>query len=219
MAFYQSACTVATLVSIMCCCFLLGISFANWPYTHPLLWESSLTETEKAEYAKLLLNHYLHWLEIPKLIPYTMYTVVSVGFLGFTLKIFKPAEDVKYFEYGSFLVYVLAVCCYVSNIRYGVYSAAAGQWGDVDEYTGLCVIAASEVIVVFLILGVVVVQAGLFYAKYEDDRVKSEFLLKELKLKLAQAEAGQSQTGTDSAKSTGSSTGSSKSHSKTKKVN
>lgn len=149
-----------------------------------------------------------------------MYSIVSIGFLGFTLKIFKPSEDVKYFEYGSFLVYVLAVCCYVSNIRYGVYSAAAGQWGDVDEYTGLCVIAASEVIVVFLILGVVIIQAGLFYAKYEDDRVKSEFLLNELKLKLAQADAKQSSKSDSApAKSTASTTGANKSQSKTKKVN
>lgn len=214
--FYQSACTVATLVSIMSCCFFLGISFSNWPYTHPLLW-AALTADEKAKYGKIALDHYVHWLEVPKHIPYTMYSVISVCFLAFTLKIFKPTEDVKYFEYGSFLVYVLAVCCYVSNIRYGVFSAAAGQWGDVDEFTGLSVIAASEVIVVFLILGVVVVQSGLFYAKYEDDRVKTEFLMNELKLKLAQAEAAEAKGKTG--KSTAVSTGSSKSQTKTKKVN
>lgn len=171
---------------ITSCCFFLGILYSDWPYNHYLLWASQLENRD--ELTKLALNHYVHWLDVPKFIPYTMYCVILFGGLGFCLKIFKPIEDIKYFEYGSFLVYILAVCCYVSNVRFGIYSGQAGQWGDVDEFTGLSVIAASEVIIVFLLLGIVIVQSGLFFAKYEDDRVKTQFLMNELRTKLAQAE-------------------------------
>ena len=184
---YDALVTIATLMCITSCTFFLGILYSNWPYTHAILWVNDYQNNEIS--TKLLLNHYLHWLEVPKFIPYTMYGVVCFGFLGFTIKIFRPAVDIQYFEYGSFIVYILAVCCYVSNIRFGIYSAQAGEWGDVDEYTGLSVIAASEVINVFLLLGIVVIQSGLFYAKYEDDRVKTTFLMNELKSKLAQAES------------------------------
>lgn len=209
---FDSLITVSTLATIISCCFFLGILYSNWPYNHYLLWESTSDEVLRAELATKALKNYVRWLEVPRYIPYTMYGVVSLGFLGFVVKILKPSDELKYFEYGSFLVYVLAVCCYVSNIRFGVYSAQAGQWGEVDEFTGLAVIAASEVIVVFLLLGLVIIQSGLFYAKYEDDIVKSQFLLKELKTKVAQAEMLKAQqsgnSGVKSTKSSGVSTSS-----------
>lgn len=209
---YDSLVTCGTLMCIVANCFFLGILYADWPYTHGLIWEFPATEEAKSKVAQLALSHYLHWLEVPKFIPYTMYGVVFFGFLGFAIKIFKPAEDVKYFEYGSFAVYILAICCYVSNIRFGVYSANAGEWGEVDEFTGLSVIAASEVIVVLLVLGIVVIQCALFFAKYEDDKVKTEFLMKELKTKLAQASANVNSTSSSkqSSTSTGTTSGSSK---------
>jgi hypothetical protein len=173
-------------MTITSCCFFLGILYADWPYNHYLLWEGTTDIELRNILAKKALDHYVNWLEVPKFIPYTMYGVLVFGFFGLVIKIFKPKEDIKYFEYGSFFVYVLAVCCYIANIRFGVYSAQAGQWGDVDEFTGLAVIAASEVIVVFLLFGLVIIQSGLFYAKYEDDKVKTEFLLAELRTKLAQ---------------------------------
>lgn len=207
----DSLVTGGTLMAITACSFFLGLLYSDWPYTHYLLWAAEPQNAEKV--AKLALEHYLHWLDVPKFIPYTMYGVMLFGFLGFTIKVFKPAEDVKYFEYGSFAVYVLAVCCYASNVRFGVYSAQAGEWGDVDEFTGLSVIAASEVIIVFLLLGIVTIQSGIFFAKYEDDRVKAAFLMNELKVKLAQAEAqvkkgsATAAASSSSAKSSGSSKG------------
>lgn len=206
----DSLVTAGTLMAITSCTFLLGLLYSDWPYNHALLWVPKLENADKV--AKLALDHYVHWLDVPKFIPYTMYGVLFFGFCGFVVKIFKPVEDVKYFEYGSFAVYVLAVCCYASNVRFGVYSAQAGEWGDVDEFTGLSVIAASEVIIVFLLLGIVVIQCGIFFAKYEDDRVKAEFLMKELRVKIAQAEhqakkGGSSSAPTSGAKASGSSKG------------
>lgn len=204
----DSLVTGGTLMAITSCSFFLGLLYSDWPYTHFLLWAAEPENADKV--AKLALQHYVHWLDVPKFIPFTMYGVLLFGFLGFTMKVFKPAEDVKYFEYGSFAVYVLAVCCYASNVRFGVYSAQAGEWGDVDEFTGLSVIAASEVIIVFLLLGIVVIQSGIFFAKYEDDRVKAAFLMKELKVKLAQAEAQAKKGGVAAAASSGRASGSAK---------
>lgn len=205
--FLDSLITTGTIMVITSCAFLLGVLFSNWPYNHYLLWDVS---PDQESLTKLALNHYVHWLEVPKFIPYTMYGVVGVGFFGFIFKVFKPADDLKYMEYGSFGVYVLAICCYISNVRYGIYSAQAEAWGDYDEFTSLAVVAASEVMLVFLILGIVVVQSGIFFAKYEDDRVKHEFLMNELQLKLAQADKKIAEASSGSTATSATTSGSSK---------
>ena len=218
---YESFVTGATLVGITTCSFLLGILYAEWPYTHSILWDTALTEADTVAVAAVIKDHWLHWLAVPKFIPYTMYGVILVSFLAFAVKIVQPVEDVMYFEYGSLAVFVIAVCCYATNIRFGIFSAQAGEWGDVDEYTGLSVIAATEVIIVFLLLGIVVIQSGLFFAKYEDDRVKTNFLMKELRTKLAQAEYEQKQRKGAAATSTatGASTATPPSSANAKQVN
>lgn len=195
---YSRIVTGGTLIAIISCSFLLGVLFANWPYTDGLLWTVHESIEQREDAARRALSHYIHWLEIPKYIPYTMYVITGVGFLGLASKIISPNEDAKYYEYGSFVVFIIAVCCYISNVRFGAYSAQAGQWGEVDEFTGLTVIAASEVIIVFLLLGIVIIQSGIFYAQYEDDKIKADFLLKELKTKLAQQEFKEAQASKES---------------------
>ncbi|OXT09728.1 hypothetical protein B9K06_27285, partial [Bacillus sp. OG2] len=68
-------------MTITSCCFFLGILYSDWPYTHALLWASEIGNKE--EVAKLALDHYVHWLDVPKFIPFTMYGVVLFGFIGF----------------------------------------------------------------------------------------------------------------------------------------
>ncbi|KAH3688317.1 hypothetical protein WICPIJ_000699, partial [Wickerhamomyces pijperi] len=63
-------------------------------------------------------------------------------------------------------------------------------------------IAASETMIVVILLGIVLLQCGLFYAYFEDLKVKQEFYLKELKDKYEASE----QPSAPAAKATGAQT-------------
>ncbi|KAG7829736.1 hypothetical protein KL920_002595 [Ogataea angusta] len=174
---YESLVLVGTFMVISSVSFILGVLFSNWPYDYYTLWDT----TKGQEFFDAALEHYKVWGQIPPIINYTFHFVIAIAFVGSFIKIFKPSEDVQYFEYGTLGALVIAVCVYVSNVKVGIMSCIAGEWGEVDQNTGLGVIAASETMIVFILLGVVLLQGGLFYAFFEDARLKQEFYLKDLK--------------------------------------
>lgn len=180
----KRAIPIATLLVIATSSYLLGVLFSNWPYDYHILWSTSATEAE----IQSTISHYVKWLEAPKFIPYTMYGVLFLGLLSCVVKCAQPSADVEYVEYGTLAAYGLSACIYISNVRFGVLSAQAGEWGDYDAKTSMSVIAASETMIVFFLLGIVLIQCSIFYAKYEDDRIKQEFLMNELREKLAKAD-------------------------------
>lgn len=182
-AIAKRAIPVATLLVIASAAFLLGVLYSNWPYDYHVLWSIGATDAE----VQTVINHYVKWLETPKFVPYTMYGVVVVGLAGCVIKCAQPSSDVEYVEYGTLAAYGISACIYISNVRFGIISAAAGEWGDYDALTSMSVVAASETMIVFLLLGIVVIQCTVFYAQNEDDRIKHEFLMNELREKLAKA--------------------------------
>lgn len=183
----QRATPMATLAVISSAAFLLGVLFSNWPWDYHVLWAREISDKD----LESVIAHYVKWLESPKYMPYTMYGVLIFGIFGSVIKCAQPAADIAYVEYGTLGAYALSACIYVSNVRFGVLSAQVGEWGDYDAVTCMSVVAASETMIVFFLLGIVLIQCALFYAKYEDDRVKHEFLMNELHEKLAKADKKQ----------------------------
>ncbi|QPG73009.1 hypothetical protein FOA43_000313 [Brettanomyces nanus] len=173
---YQQLLPIGSLMMISTCSFMLGIFFADWPYDYYTLWDSSHGE----EFFTKALDHYKTLATQPTVIISSLAGIMSIGFIGSFIKIFKPSEDTKYFEYGSLIALVSAVCIYLTNVRTGQMSALFGEWGEVSQNVGLSVIAASQVMIVVLLLGVVVLQCGLFYAEYSDYKAKTDFYMKEL---------------------------------------
>ncbi|GME83901.1 unnamed protein product [Ambrosiozyma monospora] len=184
---YEQLLPIGALMIISSLSFVLGVLFSNWPYDYYTLWDASLGE----EHFTRALEHYKNWATAPSIITYVLHGVLVITFIGCLIKIFKPTEDTKYFEYGSLAAFVGAASIYLTNVRVGAYSALNGEWGEVDQNTGLAVIAASETMIVFLIFGIILLQCGLFYAHYEDSQLKIDFYIKELQEKLAAAEAGE----------------------------
>ncbi|WP_202914155.1 hypothetical protein [Bacillus pumilus] len=104
-----------------------------------------------------------------------------LGLIGHFIKLYKPDEDAKYFEYGSLGLFMVGVVIYLTNLRTGVNSCLVGQWGDVDYQTGINVMAASQVMIIFVLLGVLLLQGGLYYAQWYDNKLKEEFYRQEAK--------------------------------------
>lgn len=182
---YKDIVPVGTGLIISATSFALGVIYANLPYDLYTLWahdDSGLAFTRS-------LAHYLVWGAAPRYVHHILHGVILLGMVGCFIKLYKPQEESKYFEYGTLGMVVLATVIYLTNLRTGVTSCLMGDWGEVDMPTGINVMAASQVMIVIVLVGVLVLQAGLYYAEWYDAKLKAEFYAREAAEVEAQARA------------------------------
>ena len=111
--------------------------------------------------------------------------IMSVGFLGFFIKLFRPSEANVLFDGASLVLYVIGVGIYLSNIVKGMRAVSAGLWhqegwsgithegpatGEIilGREDSLKVLAASNTILALVLVGVLVLQAGQWYAERKE---------------------------------------------------
>lgn len=183
--------------------FFLGILFSLFPYDYPILWSSTPTPLSHFDivetHLKLLYN-------APNLITRILHIVLSVGLLGLVIKLYKPTESNLLFDGGSLVLYMVAVIVYIANIIKGLRMVDEGSYGlnnlaeltedakDNVDYAGydvdtgdsvlgrednLKVLAASNTILALVLVGVLVLQVGQWYAERTDEKVRKEFEAKE----------------------------------------
>lgn len=117
--------------------------------------------------------------QAPPLIARLLHIVVFLGFLGFFTKLFRPSESNVLFDGASLLLYVIGVGVYVANIVKGMRAVSAGAWDDeaavaaaavegetvLDKEDSLRVLSASNTILALVLVGVLVLQVGQWYAE------------------------------------------------------
>lgn len=172
---YKDIVPVGTALIIGATSFGLGVIYAQWPYDINTLWRFD----EGGLAAQRSLLHYATWGNAPMYIHHTFHGVIFLGLCGCFIKLYKPIDDAKYFEYGSLGLMMLAIVIYLSNIRIGVNSTLTGEWGEVDMATGINVMAASQVMCVVALVGVLFLQGGLYYAQWYDARAQAAFYKEE----------------------------------------
>ena len=164
-------------------CFFLGILFASFPYDFPLLWTS---DPVPDAYYDQLEQHLKFMHHAPPLIARLLNIIMSVGFLGFFIKLFRPSEANVLFDGASLVLYVIGAGVYIANIVKGLRAVSAGVWdttvvgGGVKHdgpITGeivlgredsLKVLSASNTILALVLVGVLVLQAGQWYAERKE---------------------------------------------------
>ncbi|KAL2891682.1 ER membrane protein SH3 [Ceratocystis lukuohia] len=179
---YRGTGSFATFMIIGPTCFFLGILFASFPYDYPLLWTS---DPVPAEYYDQLATH-LKWMHSsPPLIGRILNIVVTVGFAGFFLKLFRPSEANFLFDGASLILYFIGVAVYIANIVKTLRAVSADIWTDpeyIEEarvaaetgeiYIGredsMRVLSASNTILALVLVGVLVLQAGQWYAEHKE---------------------------------------------------
>ncbi|KAI1374057.1 Shr3 amino acid permease chaperone [Hypoxylon crocopeplum] len=181
---YRGSSSFATFMIIGPTCFFLGILFAMFPYDFPLLWTK---EPITSAYMDQLEVHLKFVHQSPPLIARVLSIMVGVGFLGFFIKLFRASESNMLFDGASLVLYLIGVGVYVANIVKGLRLVSAGAWHrddfDPTEVLGnnpqgeivlgredsLKVMAASNTILALVLVGVLVLQAGQWYAERKDD--------------------------------------------------
>lgn len=180
---YSDLVPVGTALIISASSFGLGAIYANLPYDFLTLWRY-----DSEGFARSLV-HYAIWAQAPMRVHYILHAVIACGLIGCFIKLYKPHPDVKYFEYASLGLMMVAVVIYLTNLRIGINSALTGEWGDVDLRTGINVVAASEFMMVIALSGVLFLQGGLYYAEWHDSKMQREFYAEEARRAAAQKEA------------------------------
>ena len=131
--------------------------------------------------------------------------MLGMGLLGLITKLYKPSESNMLFDGGSLVLYMVAVIVYIANIIKGLRIVSEGSYGigfqkmtqdqldnvdstgyDVDtgdsvlgREDNLKVLAASNTILALVLVGVLVLQVGQWYAERTDERALKEFEAKE----------------------------------------
>ncbi|RYP56445.1 hypothetical protein DL771_011764 [Monosporascus sp. 5C6A] len=175
--------------------FFLGILFAMFPYDYPLLWTSDAVEPAYLDQLEAHLK-FLH--QSPPLIGRVLNIMIAMGFTGFFIKLFRASEANMLFDGASLLMYLIGVGIYIANIVKGLRMVSSGYWdseefrallarevegasssqaggaadGDGEIVLGredsLKVLAASNTILALVLVGVLVLQSGQWYAERKD---------------------------------------------------
>ncbi|KAF2752795.1 Shr3 amino acid permease chaperone [Pseudovirgaria hyperparasitica] len=167
----------ATFLIIGPTCFFLGILFAAFPYDYNVLWANP---TEPEPYFAKLEEHLKFLYASPPLISRILHIVIATGLLGFLTKLYKPTEANVLFDGASLVLYMCGIAVYIANIIKGLRVVTAGIYGNEDgtveenvDYVGredsLRVISASNTIVALVLVGVLVLQAGQWYAQKKEE--------------------------------------------------
>lgn len=182
--------------------FFLGIVFSLFPYDYPLLWSSLPTPPAHFDAIEthLILLH-----NAPNLIVRILHIMLGLGLIGLIIKLYKPSESNMLFDGGSLVLYMVAVIVYIANIVKGLRIVNEGAYGlglegysedelddvnarGVNVNTGdsilgrednLKVLAASNTILALVLVGVLVLQFGQWYADRTDEKALKAFEEKE----------------------------------------
>jgi hypothetical protein len=112
--------------------------------------------------------------------------------LGFLLKLYKPSESNMLFDGASLVLYMCGVIVYITNIVKGLRVVSAGSYGEGELVEGevvagvkgdisgvegvagvgredsLRVLSATHTILALVLVGVLVLQAGQWYAERKE---------------------------------------------------
>ncbi|PYI03417.1 Shr3 amino acid permease chaperone [Aspergillus sclerotiicarbonarius CBS 121057] len=182
----------ATFLIVCPTSFFLGLIFSLFPYDYPILWSTTPTPPDYFTYFETHLR-FLH--ASPPLIPRILHIVIFLGLLGLILKLYKPSESNMLFDGASLVLYMCGITVYIANIVKGLRLVSAGRYGDellpeggvegVEEgqilgrEDSLKVLAASNTILALVLVGVLVLQAGQWYAERKEQQEVESFRSRE----------------------------------------
>jgi hypothetical protein len=133
-----------------------------------------------------------------------------LGLAGLIIKLYKPSESNMLFDGGSLVLYMVAIIVYITNIVKGLRIVTEGKYGlvNLDELTqdqrddinlagfdretgntvlgredNLKVLAASNTILALVLVGVLMLQAGQWYAERSDERERKKLMEEEMEAK------------------------------------
>ncbi|KAF2156993.1 Shr3 amino acid permease chaperone [Myriangium duriaei CBS 260.36] len=177
-----SAAPFATFLIVGPTCFFLGILFGNFPYDYNVIWTTPPAVEglidPREPYYQILETHLKFIHASPPLISRILHIVMGTGLLGFMLKLYKMSESNMLFDGASLVLYMIGVIVYITNIVKGLRIVTEGKYGEtmaqysegdvIGREDSLKVLAASDTILALVLVGVLILQAGQWYAQKKE---------------------------------------------------
>lgn len=173
-------------------CFFLGILFAYLPYDYNVLWTQP--PEGRDHFFNLLESHIKFIYASPPIVSRILNIVIGTGLLGFLIKLFKASQSNMLFDGASLVLYMAGITVYLTNIVKGFRVVTAGIYGNLEAAAmagekvelqegedfisredTLRVFAASNTILALVLVGVLVLQAGQWYAKRAEEKEIEQF--------------------------------------------
>jgi hypothetical protein len=137
----------------------------------------------------------------PPLINRILHIVIGTGIIGLLMKLYKPTEANMLFDGASLVLYMCGITVYVANIVKGLRVVTEGSYGlnaegkpietaevmdsgstmVMGRDDSLRVLAASNTILAVILMGILILQAGQWYANKKElaeidemDRIEGE---------------------------------------------
>ena len=161
----------------------MGILFASFPYDYNVLWTNP---PDRENYFKILEDHIKFLYASPPIISRILHIAIGTGLIGFLAKLYKASEANMLFDGASLVLYMAGVTVYLTNIVKGLRVVTAGIYGAgepvnedgesdyVSREDTLRVFAASNTILALVLVGVLTLQAGQWYAlRKEEAEIKA----------------------------------------------
>jgi hypothetical protein len=158
----------------------------------------------REHYFNLLEGHVKFLYASPPIISRILNLVIGTGLLGFLIKLFKASESNMLFDGASLVLYMAGITVYLTNIVKGFRVVTAGIYGNpeiaaaqgekielqdgedfISREDTLRVYAASNTILALVLVGVLVLQAGQWYAKRAEEKEIEQIEKKEQETKTA----------------------------------
>ncbi|KAF3936724.1 hypothetical protein ABW19_dt0201340 [Dactylella cylindrospora] len=160
------AASFATYLIVCPTSFLLGILFTNWSYDFPLLWTSNPLTPAVIDAIE---THYVMLYDSPPLIGRVLHVIILIALAAFIVKLYKPSESNALFDGASLVLFMVAVIVYGSNTVKGMQIIKGGDYGEeIPQIQSLQVVAASNTIMALVLIGVLLLQAGQWYAEKKE---------------------------------------------------
>lgn len=183
---YKAMCTLGSAVVLISTSFIMGVFYSNLAYDYPVLFTPSSTTAADFERA---LQHYQFLNDTGRPLLYVLGFIAFIGIIGHLVRIYKPNPDLKIFEYASLGMYVMGICVFITNIKTGIECALTHNWGEVSESQGIAVIGSSNIILIAVFFGVLLLQAGLWWANFDLEARLKDFYAEEAASKGAETKA------------------------------
>ncbi|OLL22885.1 Secretory component protein psh3 [Neolecta irregularis DAH-3] len=155
--------------------FFLGILFTNWSADHSTLWQNPVPEAALAAAAE---EHYSLLAAIPRVMQYILHSVILIGLSGHIIKLHKGNDSNWLFDGASLVLYMISLVIYGKTLVFGLlhsqydlslyiafWDVSNREYQDLPRSDTLRVIAATHLIMAVVLMGVLLLQGGQYYAQ------------------------------------------------------
>jgi hypothetical protein len=118
----------------------------------------------------------------PPILPRLLHAIIFTGLLGFFAKLWKPSESNMLFDGSSLVLYMIGVIMYGTNVIRGLRTVESGEYGEeIGRDDTMKVMAASQVILALVLVGVLALQSGQWYAERKEGQEAEKLEVEERK--------------------------------------